>query len=324
MNSIAIDDQLMKRIRKRFIFSSNLLIEIFKYLILPGLIISLVGFIYVKATNGIGYNQENLAHYAQLQKTNCKCDCWDGFMRAKYPRTSHGTEYKLFYFNYERNFLYVIYWLVLTCELTRKISRRSIELIKKDLIFYLTNKNESSLRKSSFFILVFLNWNLIYAASAIMNYLNEQDYRMLNSQIFFYLTELIAAYCYFDTLDKSTSTSSSNTNYNNQVKFSHLYAIASISLLHLSLAFSEEILWGLFSSRHRGVLLRDFTIVSSDLFGLLFSIYHAIQILKQKQKLETNSYRNLFYFYKNSEIKFWILFILVSFVIYKKYCSFVL
>jgi len=159
-----------------------------------------------------------------------------------------------------------------------------------------------------------------------VNYLNEQDYRMLNSQVFFYLTEIIAAFCYFDTLEKSTSTSSSNTNGNNQVKISHLYAIVSISLLHLSLAFSEEILWGLFSSRHRHQLLRDFTIVSSDLFGLCFSIYHAIQKLKRQQKqnkkLETNSYRNLFYFYKNSEIKFWILFILVSFVIYKKCCSF--
>jgi hypothetical protein len=315
MNLNAIDDQLMKRIRKSILFSSNLLIEIFKFLILPALIISLVGFIFVKVTDLLGYNQENLAHYAQIKKTNCKCDCWDGFMRAKYPRTSHGTEYKLFYFNYEQNLLHVIYWLVLTCELTRKISSRSIELIKRNLMFYLNNKNESSLRKSSLFILVFLNWNLIYAAWSIVNYLNEQDYRMYNSQIFFFLTELIAAYCYFDTLDKSTP--SSNTS--NQVKFSHLYAIVSISLLHLSLAFSEEILWGLFSTRHRHQLLRDFTIVSSDLFGLFYSIYHAIHILK---RLETNSYRNLFYFYKNFEIKFWILFICVSFVIYKKFCSF--
>ena len=96
MNLIAIDDELMKIRRKRFIFSSNLLIEIFKFFILPALIISLVGFIFVKINDYLGYNQENLAHYAQLQKTNCKCDCWDGFMRAKYPRTSHGTEYKLF------------------------------------------------------------------------------------------------------------------------------------------------------------------------------------------------------------------------------------
>ena len=72
MNSIAIDDQFMKRRRKLFIFLSNLLIEIFKFFILPALIISLVGFIFVKINDFLGYTQENLAHYAQLQKTNCK------------------------------------------------------------------------------------------------------------------------------------------------------------------------------------------------------------------------------------------------------------
>ncbi len=118
---------------------------------------------------------------------------------------------------------------------------------------------------------------------AIINYINERDYRFLNSQIFFSLSELIPSYLYYKYLtrfDKATGDPK-------VIKISVVYTILFISILHIYLASFERVLWeyfvtGFFNSNR--FKLRDFSLILNDLNGVIFASFWLYKIKKTENQ----------------------------------------
>jgi hypothetical protein len=125
-----------------------------------------------------GYYPRNLNF--PVNRTACTCDCWDGFYRGVHPRGG----YKTFYINYEVQTIVLVGIFLFYAELLRNFlvkviaSRRLITLLLLPAIY------------SNFYG----TWNII-------NYINDHDYdKMLPSQIYFSITELVANYIFYRCL----------------------------------------------------------------------------------------------------------------------------
>ena len=248
------------------------------FFIIPAVGTIVVAFFFVKINDLLGYHRDNIRN--PVNKNSCSCQCWDGFYRSKYPRTSHGTEYKIFYFNYERKFVAIIYLVLIGIKVSDRILSKLFGLIFEDIKHfwnrYSNDRAKSqpsafSLRPFSAINILFALASNIYAVWACVNYINESDDRMINSQLFFMATEFIPTYVYYQTLNRYTS---NQKDVKNRVTIDHLVPIVCISALHLYIAVSEEVLWGLVLSSHRANLIRDIVLVFSDIFGLIFAIYY--------------------------------------------------
>ncbi|CAF4461540.1 unnamed protein product, partial [Rotaria magnacalcarata] len=148
----------------------HLLSTIFSALIISvGLVVS---------TEISGYNLETM--YYPVSKETCTCDCWDGYFRGRFPRG----HYKIFYFNYEQSIIILLCILLFYGELLRKF------LFK--IIFD---------REFILLLLIPSVYSNFYGVWSIINYINDQDYdRMLKSQSYFSLTELIATFIFYQCL----------------------------------------------------------------------------------------------------------------------------
>ena len=316
------------------------LAKILQFFGTPALGIAVVAFIFVKINDLWGYYPYNIEN--PVDKESCTCDCWDGFYRSKYPRTSHDSEYKIFYFNYEKRFLPVIYLVLLTIKISDVILAKLSTLLFEDL--KLKIKNISAARRStcqlgSLRILSAFNalcalashW---YAAWVCINYLNEFDDRMIRSQVFFMITEFIPMYIYYKTMNRfePDEDKPSEPTTKNEVSLEHLLPIACISCLHLYLALNEQVLWGLFLSTHRHNLIRDIVLVSADIYGLVFFVVYFLKI--KIAQLRSTIYQILDLKERNHSHRprvsiailtsIWIAFILLAYQFYNFYCNFTL
>jgi hypothetical protein len=156
-----------------------------------------------------GYHPHNLKF--PVNRASCTCDCWDGFFRGVHSRGG----YKTFYINYEIQTIILIGLFLFYAELLRNFllklvaSKRPIMLLLLPAIY------------SNFYG----TWNLI-------NYLNDHDYnRMLPSQLYFSITELIANYIFYRCL-LITSTDAPIPPW-------CIYLVASICSVHILLAVKE-------------------------------------------------------------------------------------
>ena len=186
----------------------------------------------VTSTQLSGYHLQNV--YFPVEKDTCTCNCWDGFFRGLHSRGG----YKIFYFNYERQTIVILCILLFYSELLRHILLNMI-LRKKFLLLLLIPSIYSN----------------FYGVWSIMNYINDHDYdRMLKSQIYFSLTELIASYIFYQCLI---------INNIKQISSKFIYLLCTISSLHIILAFGE-----LNSDR----LGRNIVLILSDLISLVWII----------------------------------------------------
>jgi hypothetical protein len=102
-----------------------------------------------------------------------------------------------------------------------------------------------------------------YGIWSIMNYINDQDYnRMLKSQIYFSITELIATYLFYQCLIIKNKM---------QIPLWFIYLLCTISFLHIILSFGE-----LNADR----IARNFVLILSDLISLTWI---AIMLVKNYQ-----------------------------------------
>ncbi|RNA20739.1 hypothetical protein BpHYR1_027278 [Brachionus plicatilis] len=215
-------------------FYFNSVLKFFLSTVATTLIISLS---LVVSTYISGFNDYNLKH--PVHKQNCECSCWDGFFRGVHARKSKDTEYKVFYFNFDPQIIFILFILLTYAEMLR------ICLIK---IFGMKNLKD-----------VRINY---YGSWCLINYLNDRDYRMINSQLFFAITELITSFVYYK-----------NEKNLNQINIWEIYIVLFVSILHIFIAIGEKILWGFFvnGSTTNYNKLRDINLIISDFFGLVFS-----------------------------------------------------
>lgn len=182
----------------------------------------------VISTQVSGYHLQNV--YFSVNKQECTCDCWDGFFRGIHSRGG----YKLFYFNYEFSIIIILFLLLFYTDLLRQILINM--LFHRQLILFIPS--------------IYSNF---YGIWSIINYLNDRDYhRMLKSQIYFSVTELIAGYIFYQWLLKS--------NEKELPKWS-IYLLGIISFLHIFLAFGEL---------NFDRLGRNFILILSDLIHLVW------------------------------------------------------
>lgn len=240
-----------------------------------------------------GFYKYNLEH--PVDKQNCECGCWDGFFRGAHARKSKKTEYKVFYFNYDTQFIFILFIFLTYAEMLRNCLNKifNIRYLKNVRILILIN-------------LILSIYSNYYGAWSLINYLNDRDYRMVNSQIFFSITELITSYIYYNRLNRFT-----DENTYNKVETVESFTILFVSLLHIFIAVGEKILWGFFvknlSTNYNKV--RDLNLIISDILGIFFSF---VNISKNNLLTETNL-KNL----KNG-----ILFTFFLYLVYKMLCEF--
>lgn len=314
------------------------LLSVASFFAIPALGTAVVAFFFVKINDLLGYHHDNIVN--PVNKNACSCQCWDGFYRSKYPRTSHDTEYKVFYFNYERKFLAIIYLILIGIKISDKILAKLFRLAFDD-IKCLSRKYQRtqargpsdacSLRAFSAINILFALASNVYAVWACVNYLNESDDRMLSSQLFFMVTEFIPTYVYYQTLNRY-SLGESGQNVKNHVTIDHLAPIVCISALHLYIAISEEVLWGLVYSSHRANLVRDIVLVFSDIFGLVFSIFYLLRMRIVSSRLfSSRANSEKMHLYHNTDnldmslrslLTLWLVVAVFLYQYYKLFCRF--
>lgn len=178
-----------------------------------------------------GYNPINLK--SPVNRTACTCDCWDGFFRGMHSREG----YKTFYINYEIQTIILIGIFLFYVELLRNF------LVK--ILCY---------QRWNFLLLLPAIYPNFYGTWNIINYLNDHDYhRMLPSQVFFAVTELMANYIFYRCLLIS--------NANLAIQPWCLYLIGTICSVHTLLAVKEL---------NIQLILRNMGILIPDLLALLW------------------------------------------------------
>jgi hypothetical protein len=261
----------------------------------------------IASTSITGFYQYNILH--PVNKETCTCDCWDGFYRGIYPRKSGNTFYKAFYFNFDTHFIYILFIFLFYAELLRKFVEK---------VFYLFSCNLKNIDWLVFINLLFSIYGHYYGAWCLINYLNDRDYRMINSQLFFAATELIPSVIYFKRLVvKINAENFEQYSSSNKPSMVEYYLIFFISTLHIVLALGEKILWGVItldfdgSRRH---LVRDFNLIIGDLLGLVVFLKYFYFDVKNKE----------IYLKKNHSYFLFIGFVIsfCCYVFYKKFCAF--
>ena len=182
----------------------------------------------VTSTQISGYHLRNV--YFLVDKNTCTCDCWDGFFRGVHSRGG----YKTFYFNYEQQTVVLLCILLFYAELFRQ-----------------TLVNMFSRKQFLFVLLIPAIYSNFYGVWAIVNYINDHDYdRMLKSQIYFSLTELIATYLFYQCIVIKNKT---------EIPSWFIYLLCTISFLHIILAFGEL---------NSDKIVRNIGLILSDLISL--------------------------------------------------------
>ena len=178
------------------------------------------------STQMSGYYPENLN--SPVNRTTCTCDCWDGFFRGIHHRGG----YKTFYINYEVQTIVLIGLFLFYAELLRNFLVKIVIHQRLTMLLLLLPAIYSNF---------YGTWNII-------NYLNDHDYhRMLPSQVFFSITELIANYIFYRCLLIN--------NVNTPIPPWCVYLIGTICSVHTLLAVKELNIQLIY--RNMGILIPD-------------------------------------------------------------------
>lgn len=215
-----------------------------------------------------GYNLQNL--YQPVNRSSCTCDCWDGFYRGPYGRGG----YKTFYFNYDKQMILIFGLVYFYSELLRQYLLKFIE--KRSILFLITIPS------------AYANF---YGIWSIINYLNDQDYdRMLKSQTFFSVTELLCAFLLLQLVASSDFYST---------RPSILFFLALISSVHIVLALNELNL---------AFFQRNFFLILPDFIQLIL-----VSLVLKNNPRRRPSQRTIFQFLLSA---------ILLYVFYRKFCPF--
>ena len=302
----------------------------------------LCGGLYLSAAIS-GSNQYTVEHPVDI--LNCTCSCWDGKFRGLHGRkgVGLGKEYKTFYFNFDKEMWYVIFIVLMFGGLMlHKTIDRMIRLVFCEVYGLVRSKRHHTvhshpflqwvyhgleggekeehetqdvtrpLRYSNFVLTCTSIYSNFYGLWSILNYINDRDQRMIYSQWFFTLTELISSYILYDSMSRYRRASAKRITYQG-VSADQAYTVISISALHIFLALPEKILWGLFSSSDEAQLqkvkIRDMGLMSTDFLGLLWGIGYLIIAYRR----EPHTYR---------KPALYAVFVFALWIMYKIFCSF--
>jgi len=142
------------------------------------------------------------------------CACWDGKAKGSYAKGG----YKSVYMNYDRSTAWLILWTLLFSNMLIKFIERCLALLFC-----------RQLRYQSLAVFCFCATSVFYGWGCVFNYINDREYSMLRSQIFFTLTELVPALCLALLCDARK-----------RAPPAVLYASIYISLSHIALALAEQ------------------------------------------------------------------------------------
>jgi hypothetical protein len=278
----------------------------------------------VMSTAFTGYYEYNIKN--PVDKNSCKCDCWDGLYRGVHARESHNTLYKAFYFNYDKQLIVILFAFLLYAQLLREILVKIIKTFLQNFHSILNNSSEYSndsevykrrnIRYGVLINLIVSTFSNYFGLWAIINYLNDRDYRMIRSQIFFSLTELLPSYLYFEYLNRFDLDKKALK----PISLSIVYPIFFICSLHIYLASFERILWGFFTGNHDDAnrnKVRDILLITNDIGGFLFSIYYLYKSNRISSMENVIAGHGHFYY-----IKYWLFITLILYIIYYLFCSF--
>jgi hypothetical protein len=319
LKSLCISESLSKTL----IFTFSTLATTF--IISVGLVVS---------TEISGYNKAN----KPVNKQSCGCDCWDGLFRGPHARSSNNTFYKAFYFNYDKQFVLILFVFLFYAQLLKEVLVKLIKLAVQKVRYLYLNKTcfnyelatdsvtnhgdfnltyTNNIRYDCLFNLIICSYSNYYGIWSIINYLNDRDFRMLNSQLFFSITELLPSLIYFEYLDRFDLTSKAYKPVNPSI----VYAVLFISFLHIYLAMVEKIMWGFFTSNYLDAnrnKIRDLLLILNDITSIGFCIFHLLKINKGKKTLRKSFFDrgNLFY------AKIWLLIDIFLYFFYLFFCSF--
>lgn len=295
-----------------FIINSN---KIFLFIFASLLTTLIITMSMVLSTTISGYNPGSLNN--PVDKKNCKCDCWDGFYRGIHDKTSAGTYYKAFYFNYDSHTIIILFVFLFYSQMLKEVLVKILKLVIIDCEIFFGSKEINSMQKQKYLrygvlinllIAVYSNY---YGIWNVINYLNDRDNRMINSQLFFSISELVPSYLYFKFLNRYDLKNGDH----NLIPLHAVYPVLFISVLHIYLALGEQILWGFFTTQiSNSNNLRDFFLVLNDIFGILFSIFYFIKI--EKKNFKNLASRNFHYF------KYWFIICMLLYFFYKIFCAF--
>lgn len=185
-----------------------------------------------------GYNPDNIQN--PVDRKTCTCNCWDGFYRGPYGRGG----YKTFYINYEQQTV-VLLGLFLFCA----------ELLRHFLIKLFIH------RRFSLVLLLPAIYANFYGIWCIINYVNDHEYsRLLPSQVFFSITELITTYIFYRCLLL--------TKDDPPIQASSVYLVATICSLHILLALGQL---------NISLIFRNIGLLTPDFIGLFWAIFLMIK-----------------------------------------------
>lgn len=236
----------------------------------------------------------------KVDKETCGCSCWDGLYKGPHHlHTTYATDdnrimrtnYKSLYFNMDWQMLAILMAYSIAFYVISHIVKCMARVVLLDLVLAAAsalqgarlhgplgdswkglpgNSRLSSSAASSrmwrtnvmpFLLLIFSIYSILYGFWCIINYINDRFYPMLNSQLFFVVTECLSTAFLVSTLDKVAIKQCTDTNA--------LLCICGIciSLLHLVLALGESILGGLFgtTSLPSFINARDVLLLCSDI-----------------------------------------------------------
>jgi hypothetical protein len=302
------------------IFKSNAL-KIITFTLSTLLTVLVISIGLVISTELTGYNEYNINN--PVDKKSCKCSCWDGFYRGVHGRESHDTLYKAFYFNYDKQLIAILFGFLFYAQCLKEIL---VKLIKSFIqIFYSNEYSSKNIRFGVLINLIISAYSNFYGIWIILNYLNDRDYRMIRSQMFFSLTELIPSYLFFQYLNKFDL----DTKAFKPVSLSIVYPILFISCLHIYLASFEKILWGFFTSNHGDAnrnKLRDILLILNDISAILFSIHSLCKTNRgyvSQSLTSVSSVKNLKIGHGHLHyIKYWFIITIILYIFYYLFCSF--
>jgi hypothetical protein len=231
-----------------------------------------------------------------VDKDNCTCSCWDGAFKGVHPRL----RYLSLYFNSE--------WQTLAIFVLAYIF---MSFLQEIILFGLKQMMGKRLRISIIPLLALSCYAQIYGVWALINYINERSTLMFHSQIFYVLTEMPMTVILCLMLDADY-----------QLSVHKMFTLSSLSLLHISLAMPEKMLWSLVNPQYeQNVVSRDILLMSGDLLILLVSIKLIINDFRKDKEL--SEFRTSFQrkYYSTKALPFVLLFGFL-WIYYQLFCSF--
>lgn len=190
----------------------------------------------------------------EINKSECTCDCWDGKFKGEYLYSTR--QYKAVYFNMTWNTTFVLLWSIFHINL---------------LINYLKYAFDLFFAKSLNYIMFAQSWLLFYGIYynwwCTFNYINDDFWSMIFTQMFFNFTELINAYYIYIKINKKQKT---------LLNIDQILLTLSTALIHILIPLLSQ---GIFNiSQLKGRYQRDLIFLLTDFLILIYTVKDYLEL----------------------------------------------